>query len=89
MIEDIEDAITLSMQEASMKAEIEANERRLKWARGMIENQEVREEASKRSKEVARHQAEILELGGNPAGYYDDDDDDEWYQDDECYPDDE
>lgn len=76
MIEDIEDAITLSMQEASMKAEIEANERRLKWAREMIENQEAREAASKRSREVARHQAEILERGGNPAGYGDDDDDD-------------
>ena len=40
MIENIEDAITLSMKEASMKSEIEAQERRLKWAWDMIEKQE-------------------------------------------------
>ena len=38
MIENIEDAITLSMQEASMKSEIEAQERRLKWASEIIRN---------------------------------------------------
>ena len=40
MIDDIEDAITLSMKEASMQAEIEAQERRLKWAWEQIEKQE-------------------------------------------------
>ena len=38
MIDDIEDAITLSMQEASMMAEIEAQERYLKRASELIEN---------------------------------------------------
>ena len=38
MIDDIEDAITLSMQEASMQAELEAQERYLKRARELIEN---------------------------------------------------
>lgn len=72
MIDDIEDAITLSMNEASMKAEIEANERRLKWAWEMIKNRGKKQtgkqagkqagkltgkHARRRSKERARKQA--------------------------------
>ena len=100
MIEDIEDAITLSMQEASMKAEIDANERRLKWACEMIKNPEYREQAIKASKEEEARQAKILEQGRIPTVYDDeyvgddDDDYDDYYDDecspvDECYPDDE
>ena len=87
----MDEAILQSMREASMQAEIEADERRLKWCYEMIENQEAREQASKRSMEELARQAKILDRGGNPAEYVDDDycDDDECCQDDECYPDDE
>lgn len=89
MIENIEDAITLSMQEASMQAEAEAEERSLKRAWDIIMNPEYRERASKVSEEVLARRAKMLEQGMNPAGYYDDDYDDDDYDDDECYPDDE
>ena len=52
MIEDIEDAITLSMQEASMKAEIEAQERYLKRAWEIIENR-GKKQAEKQTKKQA------------------------------------
>lgn len=38
MIDDIENAITLSMQEGSMRAELETQEQHLKRARELIEN---------------------------------------------------
>ena len=86
----MEDAIDQSFMEASEQAEVEAEERRLKWARDVIENHEAREQASKQGIELARHQAEMLKQGRNPAGYGDDDyDDDDYDDDDECYPDDE
>ena len=55
MIEDIEDAITLSMQEASMKAEIEAQERRLKWAWDMIENRGKKQAGKQAGKLTGKH----------------------------------
>ena len=60
MIENIEDAITLSMQEASMKAELEAQERRLNWASEIIRNRgkkqaekQTRKQAGKRAMKQA------------------------------------
>ena len=93
------EAIYQSFVEAREQAEAEAEERSLKRAWELIDNQEAREQASKQSmKELAR-QAKILEQGRIPTVYdddyvdddYDDDDydADEWYLDDECYPDDE
>ena len=58
MIENIEDAITLSMQEASMQAEIEANERRLNWAWEMIKNQ-GKKQAGKLTGKHARRRARM------------------------------
>ena len=55
MIEDIEEAITLSMQEASMKAEIEAQERRLKWAWDMIENRGKKQTGKQAGKLTGKH----------------------------------
>ena len=52
MIEDIEDAITLSMQEASMQAELEAQERYLKRAWELIENR-GKKQAGKQAKKQA------------------------------------
>lgn len=88
MIDDIEDAITLSMQEASMMAEIEAQERYLKRARELIENPEYREQAIKVSKEELARQSKILEQGRIPTVYDDDYVDDDDYDDDDedCYP---
>ena len=84
-----EDAIDQSFMDEWEQAEAETEERRLKWAREVIENQEAREQASKQSmKELAR-QDEMLKQGRNPAEYYDDYDDDDYDDDDECYPDDE
>ena len=85
-----DEAIDFCFEEASEQAEAEAEERRLKWVRDVLDNQEAREQASKRGIELARHQAEMLKQGRNPAGYGDDDyDDDDYDDDDECYPDDE
>ena len=53
MIEDIEDAITLSMKEASMAAEVEANEQRLKWAWELIENR-GKKQAMKQGRKLSR-----------------------------------
>ena len=93
---DVEEAIEMTMEEGYMQHEVEAEERKLKWAHEMIENREAREQASKVSREVLAKQAKMLEQGRNPAecvyddDYEDDDyDADEWYLDDECYPDDE
>ena len=58
MIENIEDAITLSMQEASMMAEIEAQERHLKWAWEMIENR-GKKQAGKLTGKHARRRARM------------------------------
>ena len=52
MIDDIEDAITLSMQEASMQAELEAQERYLKRAWELIENR-GKKQAGKQAKKQA------------------------------------
>ena len=54
MIENIEDAITLSMQEASMMAEIEANERLLNWAREMIENRGKKQTGKQAGKQAGK-----------------------------------
>ena len=66
MIDDIEDAITLSMQEASMMAEIEAQERYLKRARELIENrgkecvsEQSRKQAGKLTGKHARRRAKM------------------------------
>ena len=56
MIENIEDAITLSMQEASMMAEIEAQERYLKRARELIENRGKR--VKKQGRKLSRSERE-------------------------------
>ena len=52
MIENIEDAITLSMQEASMMAEIEAQERHLNRTWEMIKNR-GKKQAGKQAKKQA------------------------------------
>ena len=57
MIDDIEDAITLSMQEASMMAEIEAQERYLKRARELIENR-GKKQGKKQGKKLSRSERE-------------------------------
>ena len=64
MIDDIEDAITLSMQEASMQAELEAQERYLKRAWELIENRgkkqagkQAKKQAGKRAMKRAMRQA--------------------------------
>lgn len=77
----------MTMEEGYMQHEVEAEERKLKWAHEMIENREAREQASKRSKELAMQEAGNVDDDDD----YDDDDydADEWYLDDECYPDDE
>ena len=54
MIDDIEDAITLSMQEASMQAEIEANERRLNWAWEMIKNRGKKQAGKQATKQAGK-----------------------------------
>ena len=62
MIDDIEDAITLSMQEASMMAEVEAQERRLKWTWDMIENRGRNrdgEQVKRAGHEVSQEQREL------------------------------
>ena len=66
MIENIEDAITLSMQEASMMAEIEAQERYLKRASELIENwgkkqagKQAKKQAGKLTGKHARRRAKM------------------------------
>ena len=54
----MDNAIELSMKEVSMAAEIEASERRLNWAWGMIENrgkERVREQGKKLSRSEREH----------------------------------
>lgn len=84
-----EDAIDQSFMDEWEQAEPEAEERRLKWVREVIENPEYREQAIKASKEELARQAKILEQGRIPTVYDDDYVDDDDYGDDECYPDDE
>ena len=63
----MEDAIDQSFMEANEQAEAEAEERRLKWVREIIENPKYIEQANKVSRDVLTKQAEILDRGGNPA----------------------
>ena len=54
MIDDIEDAITLSFMEAREQAEAEAEERRLNWAREMIENRGKKQTGKQTMKQAGK-----------------------------------